>query len=402
MAEQTPGGGEASRRTGFLKGLTYGLLAGAVLAVAIAAGSALLSEEPTAAEQSREIIEDKYFREVDEKILEEGTPKEMVSELRRRYDDRFSHYFDPEQLEELNASTSGRFSGVGLTVSEVKRGLRVASVLENTPAKGAGIEEGDIVVGVDGKDIAGTPAEVASARIKGPPGSEVELRILPVDGGKPYDVTVERAEVRVPAVDGKIIKIDTPSGPRKVAYVIFTTFSEGAHGELRETIERLYREGAEGLLLDLRGNGGGLLNEAVLSAGTFVEDGVVVSTSARASGDRDFQAPGEALDPKPTVVLINRDTASAAEILAAALQDYGLATLVGTRTYGKNTVQEIIRLAAGGALDLTIGEYVTSEGESLADKGVHPDAPGSDDPETPADEGREAGLRELGALLEAN
>ncbi len=116
----------------------------------------------------------------------------------------------------------------------------------------------------------------------------------------------------------------------------------------------------------------------MLSAGTFVEDGVVVSTSARSSGDQDFQAAGEALDPKPTVVLINRDTASAAEILAAALQDYGLATLVGTRTYGKNTVQEIIDLAAGGALDLTIGEYVTSEGESLADKGVQPDvtAPG--------------------------
>lgn len=398
MAASQPGG-EASRRTGFLRGLLYGLLAGGVLALAIAALSQFISDEPTAAEQASDVIEEKYFREVAPEILKEPTAKEMVRRLRREYDDEFSHYFDPEQLEELNAATSGRFSGVGLTVSEVKRGLRVASALENTPAKEAGIKEGDVIVAVDGKDIAGKPAEVASARIKGPPGTEVELRVVPVDGDDPYDVVVKRAEVRVPAVDGRIIRIDTPKGPRRVAYVVFSTFSEGSHGELRETIERLFRDGAEGLLLDLRGNGGGLLNEAVLSAGAFVEDGVVVSTSARSSGDKDFQAPGDALDPKPTVVLINRDTASAAEILAAALQDYGLATLVGTPTYGKNTVQEVVRLAAGGALDLTIGEYVTSKGESLAERGVRPDAAGSDDPETPADEGREAGLQELGALL---
>ncbi len=227
----------------------------------------------------------------------------------------------------------------------------------------------------------------------------MELRVVPADGGEPRDEVVERAEVRVPAVDGELMRVQTPDGERKVAYVRFATFSEGAHGELRAEIERLYREGAEALLLDLRGNGGGLLNEAVLSAGTFVEDGVVVSTSARASGDQDFQAAGEALEPRPTVVLINRDTASAAEILAAALQDYGLATLVGTRTYGKNTVQEILPLEAGGALDLTIGEYVTSEGESLAGSGVQPDVEAKDDPETQPDEGRDAGLDQLESLL---
>ena len=396
----TPPGAKAARRAGFFRGVAIGLLAGAALSLGIAAFTSVFESDPSATEQARELIEDNYFREVDPSLLDDASVREMVGALRREYEDRFSHYFDPGQIDELDAATSGEFSGVGLTVSEVKRGLRVASTLENTPAKRAGIEEGDLVVAVDGKSIAGTPAEVASARIKGPPGTEVELRIVPIDGGKPYDLVLERAEVRVPAVDGRIVRIDTPSGPRKVAYVRFATFSEGSHGELRETIERLYREGAEGLLLDLRGNGGGLLNEAVLSAGTFVEDGVVVSTSTRSSGDEDYQAPGEALDPRPTVVLTNRDTASAAEILAAALQDYELATLVGTPTYGKNTVQEVLRLAAGGALDLTIGEYVTSEGESLADRGVRPDVKGADDPETRPDEGRDAGLAELGRLLD--
>lgn len=378
-----------------------GLVAGAVLSLAIAAFTSLFSDEPSLAEQAREVIEANYFREVDPAALEGASVRGMVDELRHRYDDRFSHYFGPKQLEELNAATSGEFSGVGLTVSEIRRGLRVASVLENTPAERAGIERGDLVVAVDGESIAGKPADVASARIKGPPGTEVELRVVLAGADKARDIVLRRAEVRVPAVDGEIVRIGAPGGERKVAYVRFATFSEGAHGELRETIERLYREGAEGLLLDLRGNGGGLLNEAVLAAGTFVEDGVVVSTSARASGDQDFQAQGEALEPRPTVVLVNRDTASAAEILAAALDDYGLATLVGTRTYGKFTVQEILKLPAGGALDLTIGEYVTSKGESLADRGVRPDVAARDDLDTAADEGREAGLAELGALLDS-
>lgn len=392
-------GQSANRGGGFARGLAIGLAAGAVVSLAIAALLSAFDDDPSAADQAREVIEANYFHEVDGDSLEGSSVKGMVDELRHRFDDRFSHYFGPKALEDLNAATSGQFSGVGLTVTEVKRGLRVASVLDNTPAQRANIERGDLIVAVDGKSIAGKPAEVSSAQIKGSPGTEVEIRVVPVTGGKARDVPLRRASVRVPAVDGEIVRVGPPGDERKVAYVRFATFSEGAHGELRETIERLYREGAEGLLLDLRGNGGGLLNEAVLSASIFVEDGVVVSTSARASGDEDFEAQGDALDPRPTVVLINRDTASAAEILSAALDDYGLATLVGTHSYGKNTVQEVLNLPAGGALDLTIGEYVTSKGESLAKDGVQPEVHAKDDPDTPADEGRDAGLAELQSLL---
>ncbi len=187
--------------------MALGLFAGVVLALAIAGLSSLLSEEPTAAEQAREVIEDKYFREVDPSLLEGSSVRGMVGELRKRYDDRFSHYFDPKQLEELNAATSGEFSGVGLTVSEVKRGLRVASVLENTPAQGRRDQGGrpDRRPST-ARTSPARPPRSSSARIKGPPGTEVELRVVPVDGGEPRDIEVERAEVRVPAVDGKIIR----------------------------------------------------------------------------------------------------------------------------------------------------------------------------------------------------
>jgi carboxyl-terminal processing protease len=374
-----------------------GAAAGAVLGLALAAllGALFGSGDDDPAEQARAVIEANYFEEVDGASLEGASIKGMVNELRQRYDDRFSHYFNPEQLEEFESATSGKFSGVGLNVSPAKGGLRVASVLPDTPAEQAGLEEGDLIVAVDGRSIADVPAEVATARIKGPPGTEVELRVQSVTG-KPRDVTVERAEVRVSAVPrAELRKV----GGSQVAYVNLATFSSGAHGDLRDALERLYREGAEGLVLDLRGNGGGLLNEAVLTSSLFVEDGTVVSTKSRTQGGRDYEATGDALDPRPTVVLMNNDTASASEILASALSDYDLAALVGTRTFGKGTFQEVIHLPAGGALDLTVGQYLTADGVSLAGKGIKPDVRAEDDPDTRRDEAVQEALSVLASEL---
>jgi carboxyl-terminal processing protease len=374
-----------------------GLAAGAVLGLALAAllGLVIGSDEDSAEEQARKVIEANYFEPVDAADLEGASIRGMVSELRQRYDDRFSHYFSPDQLEEFEAATSGRFSGVGLNVSPVKRGLRIASVLPDTPADRAGLTEGDLIVAVDGESIAGVPAEVATARIKGPPGTEVELRIDPLSG-KPRNVTLERAEVRVSAVPRAELR-DVNS--QSVGYVQLAAFSSGAHGDLREALERLYRRGAEGLVLDLRGNGGGLLNEAVLTSSLFVEDGTVVSTESRAQGEREYEATGDALDPRPTVVLTDGNTASAAEILASALSDYDLATLVGTRTFGKGTFQEVIHLPAGGALDLTVGEYLTADGVSLANKGISPEVRAADDVDTQRDEALQKALSVLAPEL---
>lgn len=365
---------------GFGPGVVVGVAIGLVAAVLAAALTGVFDsdDEGDAIVEALETVEGNYFEAVDPARLEDSSIAGMVRELRKRYDDRFSHYFTQDQLAVFEEATSGRFSGVGLTVNEVAKGLRVADVLPETPAERAGINEGDVIVAVDGESIAGVPSDISTARIQGPKGTEVELGLVPAGGGERRELVVERAEVRVPAVDGELRRVDG----RPVAYVDFQTFSEGAHGELRETIERLYRDGAEGLVLDLRANGGGLLNEAVLSTSVFVEDGTVVSTESRTQGERDYKAVGDAIEPRPTVVLVNRDTASAAEILAAALKSNELATVVGTRTFGKGSFQEVIRLDQGGALDLTVGEYLTADGQSIAGEGVKPEVRAEDERRT--------------------
>jgi carboxyl-terminal processing protease len=184
-----------------------------------------------------------------------------------------------------------------------------------------------------------------------------------------------------------------------VAYVQLAGFSEGAHGDLREELQRLYRRGAEGLVLDLRGNGGGLVNETVLTTSVFVEKGVILVTEGRSEPRTAYRATGGALLPRPTVVLINRDTASAAEILAAALKERGLAEIVGTRSYGKGTIQQVIKLENGGALSLTVGEYLTAGGKSLAEKGVRPEVRVEDERRTDRDEALPRALEVLGREL---
>lgn len=355
------------------------------IALAVAALIVRLTDDSDHApltDQARAVIGSNYFKAVDDQQLEEASVNGMLRTLGRRYKDRFSHYFPPRDLASFQSATTGEFSGVGLTVNEVKKGLRVASVFPDTPAERAGIEEGDVIVAVDGKSIAGTSSEVSTALIKGKPGTQVKLRVQPRDGGSPAALTMKRASVRIPAADGRIVHSDG----RDIGYVRYATFSNGAHAELRTAIEDVERKGADGLILDLRGNGGGLLNEAVLSSSLFVDHGDIVTTESRTMGTRVYDAVGDALPQVPTVVLINRDTASAAEIMTSALQDYGVATIVGTRSFGKGVFQEVFNLPAGGALDLTVGEYLTSKGVSLSGRGIQPDVEAEDDPDTSADE----------------
>ena len=374
-------------------GVVIGLIAGLAIAVVVGIVAGVFddsSDDPVV--QARDVIEGHYFHDPDPQQLDDASIAGMVASIRKRYDDKFSHYFTAEQLKQFEAVTSGRYKGIGLAVTEVPQGLRISDVFPDTPAEGAGLKEGDVILAVDGKSIAGLASQVSTAHIKGPAGTQVDLKVKPADGGPARELTVERADVRQPAVQGTIKHVDG----KKIAYVVFSTFSEGAHGELRDEIERLNRRGAEGLILDLRGNGGGLLNEAVLSASIFVEDGNIVSTRSRTEGEHDYQAIGDAIEPKPTVVLVNRDTASAAEILTAALKENDLATVVGTRTYGKGVFQEVMDLPAGGALDLTIGQYLTADGTSILGVGVKPDVRVEDDPDTPQDEALDRALAVLG------
>jgi len=369
-------------RRGYVTGLAAGALVTAAIALAVVWLTGGFGGSSGVPIDARNVIERNYFKAVKGSVLDNASVNGMIDEVKKRYHDRFSHYFNPHQLREFDSSTSGRFSGVGLTVTGVKRGLRIASVLPHSPAQAAGMKEGEVIIGVNGHSIAGVPEQVAVAKIKGPPGTPVTLRVAS-GNAKARNVHLKRAQVQVPAVSGQI----KHAGGTKVAYVRYATFSEGSHGELSTTLQRLYRQGATGLVLDLRGNGGGLLNEAVLSASVFLKKGQrVVSTNSRTMGHRTYNAVGDPLQTVPAVVLIDHNTASAAEILASALEDHHLATIVGTRSFGKGTFQEVIRLDAGGALDLTVGEYLTADNVSLAGKGIRPDIKARDNPKTPADE----------------
>jgi carboxyl-terminal processing protease len=345
-----------------------------------------------ATSQALEVIKDDYFHTVDESDLENASISSIVSHLKERYDDRFSHYLNPGDYERFKQGS--RLSGIGIAVSEVPRGLRVATVYKRTPAREANIQHGDVITAVNGESIAGKDAEAVTSRIRGPAGTEVTLTIASPDG-KERDVTLTRREVEIPQVAGRIETVDG----EEVAYVRLAGFFPGAHGELREELEKLYERDAQGLVLDLRGNGGGLLTEAVLVSSLFVEDGPIVSTEGRTQRTRTFDATGEALPSRPTVVLINGDTASASEIVTAALEQSGAATVVGTTSFGKGTFQEVIPLDNGGALDLTVGEYLTRDGSSINGTGITPQMRAKDDPDTKPDEGLQQALQALGQKL---
>ena len=344
--------------------------------------------------EASELIEDNYFRPVSSAELTNASLQGMVRELRRRHRDRFSDYFSPEALAHFNEAISGHFSGIGLTVSEVKAGLRVDTVFPKSPAKEAGIKPGDVIVSVNGDSIAGESSQVSTQKIKGPEGSEVTIGVKAKGSGEVDELEVTRAQIALPVVTSKVKEVNG----RKLGYVGMVSFSEGVHALLREAVEKMQKKGAEGIVLDLRGNGGGLLDEAVLSASVFLPDGeVVVTTDSRTQGHTVYRTVGDNLRAVPIVVLIDRDTASAAEILTAALADDADAKVVGTRSYGKGVFQQEIGLSNGGALKLTIGEYFTPDGVNLAKShGIHPDVKARDDLRTPSQD--EALERALGVL----
>lgn len=342
--------------------------------------------------EANELIEGNYYRAVPEAELTDSSLQGMVRGLRRRYKDRFSEYFSAETLARFREEIEGRFSGIGLSVTGMGDGLRVERVFKGSPAEKAGIEIGETIVSVDGRSIAGLGSDAATALIKGPEGTEVTVGVRSAKGDDIRQVRLTRAEIAVPVVSSKM---ETVRG-KKLGYARLAAFSEGAHGALQRAVRKLQRQGAEGLVLDLRGNGGGLLEEAVLTASIFLPEGkTVVSTDSRTQGHAVYETKGGNLPPLPIVVLIDRNTASAAEILTAALADEAGAEVVGTRSFGKGVFQQEIDLSNGGALKLTVGEYFTPDGTNLAGKGIQPDVPARDRPGTAQDE---AIARALGVL----
>jgi carboxyl-terminal processing protease len=333
-------------------------------------------------------IESNYFHKVSEGQLKEASLKGMVQSLH----DQFSHYLTRKEADQLEQRISGQFEGVGMTVGQDKRGLRVQGVFDGTPAKRAGITAGDLITSVNGRSIAGVSSEVATSRIKGPSGTKVRLGLLEPGHKSPRVVNVTRKAIEVPVARGRVVQ----RGGRKLGVVQLVSFSSGAHGLLQKEIEKVRHKGADALVLDLRGNGGGLLEEAVLVASTFVDNGKIVSVRGRARPERSEDAKGHAIAGRiPLVILVDRGSASASEIVTGALRDRGRATVVGTRTFGKGLVQEVQPLSNGGVLDITVARYYLPKGETISRQGIHPQVKAQDNPKTKPDEALDKALDTL-------
>ncbi len=309
-------------------------------------------------------IHDKYYREVGQNELSDTALKGAVADL----EDRFSAYFSKKEYALFNRAINNQFSGIGTVIRGVKDGLRVETVYPKSPAERAGIRVGDVITQSNRKKLAGLTDQAASALIKGPEGTKVTLRVR--RGSRTLVKRVTRATISVPVVQSRIAN----AGGKRVAYIALSTFGpRTAHDEVAAAIRKQKGRGAKGIVLDLRGNGGGLVSEAQLIASMFLPDGPIVTTKGRAVDTRTLYATGDAIaGTMPTVVLVDGGTASAAEIVAGALQDRDRAPLVGVKTFGKGVFQEIMPLDNGGALDITVGQYFLPSGRNLGGSGVKP------------------------------
>jgi carboxyl-terminal processing protease len=333
-------------------------------------------------------IEDNYYKKIPEDRLEDQSLRGIVSGLH----DPYSHYISPKEAARFRESIQGEFEGIGMTVDQSRRGLRVVTVFPRTPAHRAGIRTGDLITAVNGRSIAGVASDIATARIKGPAGTPVRLEVVAAGSKRRRKLEVKRAHIELPVAQSRIVT----RGGKKLAVIKLLGFTSGAHGLLRRKVDQALARGAKGIVLDLRGNGGGLLREGVLVSSIFIEDGDIVSVRGRARRNRTETATGDAINEHiPLVVLVDRGSASASEIVTGALRDRGRATVVGTRTFGKGLVQEVEPLSNGGVLDITVANYYLPNGETITRAGLRPKVHARDNPRTKRDEALPVALETL-------
>ena len=298
-----------------------------------------------------------------EKALVRGAIKGMVEVLKRN-EDPYAFFYTPRGYRSFQELTTGRFSGIGVWLKQKDGDLEIVSVLPDTPAQASGLKRGDIIRDIDGEPVEKLSSDDAVALIKGPEGTDVELQIE--RDGSSLGFTLTRAQIELPNLISK--KLDGDLG-----YIRLFGFARGAGDQVHEEVESMIAEGIKGVVLDLRDNGGGLFQEAVGVASTFIEDGEIVTYRERSQGDVVYDAQGDAFEDLPLVVLVNEGTASASEIVAGALQDRGRAMVIGTTTYGKGSVQEVVPLTDSSALKLTIAAYLTPDGNDINGQGIVPD-----------------------------
>jgi carboxyl-terminal processing protease len=309
------------------------------------------------------IIDKNYVEDVDLENLIRGAIKGMLQEL-----DPHSSYLDKEMYQEFKVETKGEFGGLGITIGIRDKILTIIAPIEDTPAFNAGLKAGDKILKIENKPTTNLTLEEAVKLLRGKPGTEVTITILRETEDKPFDVTITRDIIKIKAVKSKMI--DT------IAYIRLTQFNQNATSELNDALKKLSDKKYKGIVLDLRNNPGGLLNEAISVSNLFLSpDKVVVFTKDRDGKENHFKTSVfKDFDAStPIVVLINEGSASASEIVAGALQDHKRAVIVGKTSFGKASVQTIIPLNDGSAIKLTTARYYTPNGRSIQGVGIDPD-----------------------------
>jgi len=311
-------------------------------------------------------IKKNYVEEVSDKELLENAIRGMLSGL-----DPHSAFLNEEEFKELKIGTTGQFGGLGIEVSMEDGFVKVVSPIDDTPAQKAGVQSGDLIIRLDDQPVKGLTLNDAVKIMRGKPGSDILLTIAREGAGKPLKIKVTRAIIHVNSVKRRLLDKD-------FGYVRISSFQVKTTSSLLEAIEQLIEENKnplKGLVLDLRNNPGGVLSAAVGVSDTFLEKGLIVYTEGRVSDSelRYNATPGDAIDGAALILLINGGSASASEIVAGALQDHKRGVILGTKSFGKGSVQTIQELNGGGAVKLTTARYYTPSGRSIQAEGIEPD-----------------------------
>lgn len=323
--------------------------------------SFVANHETQVVNEAIERVSHDYYRPVSKSALANSSIAGMISSLH----DPYSVYLSPKEFTSFDQPAS--FAGIGVSVNPKPTGLEVVRVFNSSPAQRSGLKAGELIVAVNSRSLHGVPADTSTALIKGPPGTEVKLTVKSAHGA-PRKLTITRALISEPVVASSIRVVHGV----KLGWVYLATFSEGSAGEVHAAVEKLLKQGVHGLVFDLRADGGGLVSEARLIASIFIPSGTIVTTRGRSQPTVVLTAAGGAIPSSiPVVMLVDHNTASASEIVTAALQDHHRATVVGTHTYGKGVFQELEPLSGGGAIKITVGEYFTPNGRNLGGGGVH-------------------------------
>ena len=365
--------------------LVYGVVI-AVLSLNVLIGARVYLNAATTADKSSPYPSLELFSYVMEKVRKDyvdgqnlkyqdlvyAALKGMINSL-----DPHSEFMEPEKYKELQNDTQGAFGGLGIVISMKDNFITVIAPMENSPGFKAGILSGDRIIKIEGKSTEKMSLQDAVKQLRGEPGTDVKISVLRPSSGQVKDYTLSRAIINVDMVKDINGKKDFPLGENKIGYIRLVQFGEKTSGELEDAIRKLKEQGMQGLVLDLRWNPGGLLEQAVDVCEKFLPHGALVVTTegrnASQNSVRKARGRGDELNGRPMVVLVNLGSASASEIVAGCLQDSKRAIILGEKTFGKGSVQSILPLSDGSALRLTTAKYYTPSHKVIHEHGITPD-----------------------------